>query len=84
MKNKITDYTEKEFLDFLISLCDSSLRTEDDDIKMVLEFERLTEHPEGSDLIYYAASDQEATSEAILAKIKQWRAANGKPGFKEP
>ncbi|WP_300729269.1 bacteriocin immunity protein [Pseudomonas sp.] len=84
MKNKITDYTEKEFLDFLISLCDSSLRTEDDDIKMVLEFERLTEHPEGSDLIYYAASDQEATPEAILAKIKQWRAANGKPGFKEP
>ncbi|MEX5491533.1 bacteriocin immunity protein, partial [Pseudomonas fulva] len=49
MKISISEYTESEFLSFVISLCDSSVRTEEEDIEMVFEFERLTEHPDGAD-----------------------------------
>jgi hypothetical protein len=55
----------------------------DERLDMLLEhFEKITEHPEGTDLIYYAASDLDSTPEAITKKVKEWRAANGKPGFK--
>ena len=79
---KINDDTEEECLDFVLSLCESSKRTEEEDIKMVLEFERLTEHPDGSDLIFYPKDDRADTPEGIVKEVKEWRAANGKPGFK--
>jgi len=79
---KLEDYTEAEFLLFLKKICDAGFLTEKEQVDAVLEFESVTEHPDGSDLIYYAPSDQEATPEAILGKNKEWRAANGKPGFK--
>jgi len=83
VKNKlISDYTEADFLLFVKMICDSEYATEEEQINAVLRFEALTEHPDGSDLIYYAASDAESTSEVITQKVKEWRATNGKPGFK--
>ncbi|MGU9856164.1 bacteriocin immunity protein [Pseudomonas sp. LF245] len=82
MKTSISDYTESEFLNFVISLCDSSIRNEEEDVKMVFEFERLAEHPEGSDLIYYPRKDREDSPQGIVKEIKEWRLTNGKPGFK--
>jgi hypothetical protein len=81
-KTNISDYTESEFLEFLNIICWSEYPNEKDQINAVLLFEALTEHPDGSDLIYYADSDEESTPEAIIEKVKSWRAANGKPGFK--
>lgn len=78
----ISDYTEEEFLEFLTEICKSEYLTEKDQIEAVLLFEKLTEHPDGSDLIYYADSDEDSTPEAIIKKVKVWRDANGKPGFK--
>lgn len=37
----------------------------------------------GSDLIYYPRDDREDSPEGIVKEIKEWRAANGKPGFKQ-
>lgn len=82
MKTLITEYTETEFLNFVISLCDSSVRTEEENIEMVFEFERLTEHPNGADLIYHPRDDREDSPEGIVKEVKDWRAANDKPGFK--
>ena len=79
---KLEDYTEADFLLFLKKICNAEFLTEKEQVDAVLEFEAVTEHPDGSDLIYYAPSDQEATPETILGKIKEWRAANGKTGFK--
>ena len=78
----ISDYAEREFLDFVISICDASARTEEEDVKLVLEFRRLTEHPDGSDLIYYPRDDRDDSPEGIVKEVKEWRAANNKPGFK--
>ena len=79
---KFSDYAEKDFLLLLRKICNSEYPTEREQIEAVLLFEELTEHPDGSDLIYYADTDEDATPEAIVEKIKSWRAANNKPGFK--
>ena len=81
-KKMISDYTEAEFLEFVRKICLAEGATEDDDNKLVDEFRRLTEHPDGSDLIYYPKDDQDDSPEGIVKTVKEWRATNGKPGFK--
>lgn len=44
-------------------------------------FIQITEHPLGSDLIYYPENPAEATPERILETVKEWRARNGLPGL---
>lgn len=79
---KIEEYTEAEFLLFVTKICDSVFSSEEEQVNAVLEFEALTEHPDGSDLIYYAPSNAEGAPEAIIKRVKEWRAENGKPGFR--
>ncbi|EMB4109692.1 bacteriocin immunity protein [Serratia marcescens] len=83
MENKmISDYTEKEFLEFVNGIYYDNYPTEESHINAVIEFERLSEHPSGSDLLYYP-EDGNQGPEAIVKVIKEWRAKNGKPGFKQ-
>ncbi len=81
MKN-LSHYTESEFLDFVNKIFFVESTTEKEDIKNILEFKRLTEHPAGSDLIFYPKEGQEDSPEGIVKEVKEWRQANGKPGFK--
>ncbi|EBA3099657.1 TPA: bacteriocin immunity protein [Salmonella enterica subsp. indica] len=84
LKNSISDYTEAEFIELMKEIDKENVAETDDKLDLLLNhFEQVTEHPDGTDLIYYAASDAESTPEAITKKIKEWRAANGKPGFKQ-
>ncbi|KAB0484704.1 bacteriocin immunity protein [Pseudomonas reinekei] len=76
-----SDYTETEFLQFVTKICDADFPTEKEHTDAILLFKKVTEHPQGSDLIYYADSDEESTPEAIIEKVKAWRSANGKKGF---
>ncbi|EJD0490286.1 bacteriocin immunity protein, partial [Salmonella enterica] len=72
------------FIEFMKEIDKENVAETDDKLDLLLNhFEQVTEHPDGTDLIYYAASDAESTPEAITLKIKEWRAANGKPGFKQ-
>lgn len=80
--DKIENYTEKQFLEFVRKFFDLSGTTEAEDIKNILEFKRLTQHPDGSDLIYYPREGREDTPEGVVQEVKEWRSANGKPGFK--
>jgi hypothetical protein len=83
LKNSITDYTEAEFLEFMREVFKENVAETDERLDLLLDhFEKITEHPEGTDLIYYASSDAESTPEAITNKIKEWRAANGLMTFK--
>ena len=56
---------------------------DDEDVQNVLEFERITEHPNGSDVIFYPPKGREDSPERVVKEVKEWRARNGKPGFKE-
>ena len=84
MKNKvISDYTEAEFLAFVRKICDADYETEQEHTRAVLEFDRLSEHPYRNGLIYYPQEGQEDSPEGIVKEVKEWRARNGKPGFKQ-
>lgn len=84
---RLEDYTEAEFLNFL-----NELFMEHPDLdgpaheqhisKVVDHFERVTEHPDGSDVIFYPPEGAEDSPQGILDRVKEWRATNGKPGFK--
>ena len=87
MKRTISDFTELEFLEFIkaIGSADPVLYpTERSHTNAVIEFERLSEHPLGSDLLCRpSANGIEDSPEAMLKAVKQWRAEQGLPGFKD-
>ncbi|PQQ32849.1 bacteriocin immunity protein [Photorhabdus akhurstii] len=44
---------------------------------------RLSEYPDGTDILFYPSPGQDDSLEGIVKQIKEWRARNGKPGFKK-
>ncbi|NXZ90119.1 bacteriocin immunity protein [Serratia fonticola] len=81
-KQKISEYTEKEFLDFVTGICKANYPTEEAQTAAVVLFNKLTEHPGLSDLIYYPDNGNDGSPASIVKTVKEWRAKNGKPGFK--
>lgn len=78
----LSDYTEEEFLELVRKICNADAPTEEDESRLVREFKRLTQHPAGSDLIFYPEEGKDYSPEGIVREVKEWRRANGKPGFK--
>ncbi len=83
MKEKIEDFTEAEFLEFVRRIFKCEYKTESESNEAVRQFSRLVEHPSKSDLIFYPERSRPNTPEGVVEEVKAWRAANGKPGFKE-
>ncbi|NMT56124.1 bacteriocin immunity protein, partial [Vibrio parahaemolyticus] len=50
--------------------------------ELLENFIAITEHPEGSDLIYYPENPEDGKSESIVRIVKEWRLSQGLPGFK--
>lgn len=83
MYRKFEDYTESEFLALLKDICFVNSPNDKVHMELVEQFEKASEHPRGNGIIYYPLSDEDDSPEGILNTVKAWRAANGKPGFKE-
>ncbi|WNJ94823.1 bacteriocin immunity protein [Vibrio ruber] len=83
MEKNITSYTQDEFLSLVRRISIDDYPTEQEHIDAVLLFEKLTEHPDGSDLIYYPDDPADATPERIVEIVKQWRMSQGLPCFKD-
>ncbi|NMZ97712.1 bacteriocin immunity protein [Pseudomonas lundensis] len=84
MKKSISEYTEAEFVNLMQEILTANKSAPDEVLDPMLdEFERLTEHPAGSDLIYYPEDGADNSAEGITQTIKEWRAENGLPGFKD-
>lgn len=81
-KEKFEDYTEQEFFDLLKNICDANAKDEAIINRWISTFEKVSQHPRGSDLIYYPEPGEDDSAQGILNSVKAWRAANGKPGFK--
>lgn len=79
---KLSDYTEKEFSDFITKIKTVDFPSESAHDEAIYEFARLTEHPEGWNLIYHPQKGADTSNQGIIKAIKDWRATNGKPGFK--
>lgn len=87
LKDKLEDYTEAEFLTFLRGFFenDSGLSGEafsEYSVKQMHHFEKITEHPRKRLVLTRPINGREDSPEGALEEIKQWRKANGKPGFK--
>lgn len=65
-KNSISDYTEAEFLAFVKKIFNVENISEKEDIKNILLFKKLTEHPNGSDLIYYPNDNRKNSPEGVV------------------
>ncbi|RIJ08081.1 bacteriocin immunity protein [Pseudomonas sp. 91RF] len=77
----ISEMSESDFLKFVTGIYENDYDTEEEHIDAVLEFKALSEHPSGSDLIFYPEPGKSGP-EVVVAEVKAWRVANGKPGFK--
>lgn len=81
MKRTIADFTETEFLEFVIKIYEVDYPSDRAHLNAIFEFVRIAEHPKRSDLLCYPDPGKEGPR-AIVDEVKAWRAANGKPGFK--
>ncbi|OBP12383.1 MULTISPECIES: bacteriocin immunity protein [unclassified Pseudomonas] len=83
MKDRFSDYTEAEFIQLLRELYkEDTADTDERADALLLHFEKVSEHPDGSDLIYYPEPGADNSPEGVTRTVKEWRAANGLPGFK--
>lgn len=81
MRKTLSDFTETEFLEFVIKIYSVDYNTDRDHLNAIFEFGRITEHPKRSDLFCFPEPGKEGPR-AIVDEVKAWRAAHGKSGFK--
>ncbi|AWA98991.1 TPA: bacteriocin immunity protein [Vibrio harveyi] len=81
LHDRLEDYTEFEFLELLNTIISAEGSDEYQD-ELLENFIATTEHPEGSDLIYYPENPEDGKSESIVRIVKEWRLSQGLPGFK--
>ncbi|HCF6396960.1 TPA: bacteriocin immunity protein [Pseudomonas aeruginosa] len=79
---KISDYTEAEFFSLISELFNRSFSSEKERDVVVYAIVNAAQHPDGTDIIFYPKEDEEDSPDGVLKRIKEWRAANGLPGFK--
>ncbi|RIJ11284.1 bacteriocin immunity protein [Pseudomonas sp. 91RF] len=81
-KSRFEEYTESEFIALINRLVEGDYSSEREHDAIVDNIVSISEHPSGSDILYYPAEGVEDSPAGVLKAIKEWRAANGKPGFK--
>ena len=79
----ISDYTEAQFVRLIKRiLIEDASETDELADKLLLHFRKIVGHPSGMDLIYHPEHGADDSPEGITETVKQWREANGLPGFK--
>ena len=81
---KISEYTETEFIRFIEEIRATNKCGSDTELgELLAQFRTLTGHPDGTDLIFYPEPGANSSAEGIAKTVKEWRATNGLPGFKQ-
>lgn len=83
LKEKQEDYSEKEFLEFISKIWNVDTKNEEEHDALIDHFTKITEHPRGNGVLFYPEPEMEESPQGVVDFIKNWRAANGKPGFKQ-
>ncbi|QCY14669.1 bacteriocin immunity protein [Pseudomonas sp. MPC6] len=81
LKSKLSDYTEAEFIEFINEIKFGSNDEAQED-KLIFHFKKVVGHPAGSDLIFYPENNVENSAKEIIQILKEWREAQGLPGFR--
>ncbi|WP_234096014.1 bacteriocin immunity protein [Citrobacter portucalensis] len=87
-KQKIEDYTEAEFIEFLNELFENPGNLKGREFEthcnmLVKHFDKIVDHPESNGLIFYPPDDREDSPQGVIDEIKRWRKSQGRPSFKE-
>ncbi|ECF1703882.1 TPA: bacteriocin immunity protein [Salmonella enterica subsp. enterica serovar Enteritidis] len=88
LKNKLEDYTEDEFIEFLNNFFEPPEYLDGDELSRYIDnlqrhFTKVTQHPDGSDLIFYPSEDREDSPYGIVEELKRWRISQRLPSFKD-
>lgn len=90
LKNSFSEYTQQEFLLFLNEFFKASRKVNlkgealsDYLAKLSNHFDKITEHPEKSDLIFYPEDNSKCTPEGLLETVLNWRKSQGLPLIKD-
>lgn len=79
----ISDFTEAEFISFVKDIRVVNKGGTADELGELLErFSNLAGHPDGYDLIFHPEPGADHSAEGVTETVKQWRKAQGLPGFK--
>lgn len=84
-KKVITDFTKNEFVNFIRDIFTANpavYKNEAEYNAAILLFEEITEHPDGSDLIFYPKGGHDTSPVEIMIEVMAWRQANGKSVIK--
>lgn len=82
LKSKFEDYTESEYALLINRLFQGGFSSEEEHDAIVDNIVSTSEHPNGTGILYYPEPGVEDSPTGVIEAIKQWRASNGKPGFK--
>ncbi|MBF7142549.1 MULTISPECIES: bacteriocin immunity protein [Pseudomonas] len=78
------NYLRKELMDSIL-LIDAYIADESmDEDKLtdaIFRFEELSQHPAGSDLLFWPEPGADSSLEGIVAEVERWRLENGLPGL---
>lgn len=83
LKNKLEHYTESEYLAVIERIFQGRFPSERQHDEFIENIVATSEHPNGTGVLYYPEEGVDDSPAGVLAAIKTWRAANGKPGFKQ-
>lgn len=82
LKSKLEEYTESEYLNLINCLFDGGYSSEEEHDAIVENIVNTSEHPNRTGVLYYPEEGVDDSPAGVLKAIKDWRSANGKPGFK--
>lgn len=80
MNSRFQDYTEAEFTELVAKIFSAEGGEKYQD-ELIEVFITVSEHPEGSDLIFYN-DDDDLTPEKVVATVREWRKGQGLVDFK--
>jgi len=81
-RNRLEEYTEVEYLELIECLFEAKYSSENEHDEIVDHIVITSEHPDETGVLYDPRKGIEDSPQGVINAIKQWRLANGKPGFK--
>ncbi|WP_460125413.1 bacteriocin immunity protein [Pseudomonas sp. S2_C03] len=86
-KDRLEDYSEAEFREFLRCLFEDERDLSPDAfdaflVRGILHFEKITEHPSGLNALLRLGEGVEECINRAMKEVVKWRLTNNKPGFK--
>ncbi|WP_242489335.1 bacteriocin immunity protein [Pseudomonas sp. TH08] len=82
LKAKFEEYTEAEYSALISRLFEGDYSSEREHDAIIENILCTSQHPDGTGVLYDPKEGVEDSPKGVLNTIKEWRTANGKPGFK--